>query len=56
MCGTDVLVDELAGIVGQHFGHLQNYRKALGKGIMPRKYWLDIDFPDSPPPEYERKG
>ena len=24
--------------------------------MQPGKYWLDIDFPDGPPPEYERSG
>lgn len=23
---------------------------------MRQKYWLDIDFPDRPPPVYERRG
>lgn len=35
---------------------MKNFEKQLGKPIQPRKYWLDIDFPDGPPPEYERSG
>lgn len=31
-------------------------QKHLGAPIQARKYWLDIDFPDGPPPEYERRG
>lgn len=31
-------------------------QRILGKGNKPRKFWIDIDFPDGPPPEYERKG
>ena len=49
-------IDELAGLIGRHIGGMKNFEKQLGKPIQPRKYWLDIDFPDGPPPEYERSG
>lgn len=28
----------------------------MGTPMEPQMYWLDIDFPDGPPPEYERSG
>lgn len=28
----------------------------FGKNIQLRKYWLDVDFPKYPPPEFERSG
>ncbi|RDW87584.1 hypothetical protein BP5796_03278 [Coleophoma crateriformis] len=31
-------------------------RMRCGKGIQLRRYWLDIDYPPVPPPEYERSG
>ncbi|KAL8950738.1 MAG: hypothetical protein Q9222_003235 [Ikaeria aurantiellina] len=52
----DLLKNQLTGIIGSHVGALPPIEKALGKGNQPRKFWLDIDFPDGPPPEYERKG
>lgn len=30
--------------------------RQLGKDIQVQKFWLDIDFPDGPAPEYERSG
>lgn len=48
--------DQLAGLVGMLLGTSPQFEKLLGKGNKPGKYWLDIDFPDGPPPEYERKG
>ena len=35
---------------------MRGFQKFLGTPITPGKYWLDIDFPDGPPPEYERSG
>ncbi len=49
-------IDELVGLIGRHIASMKNFEKQLGKPIQPRKYWLDIDFPDGPPPEYERSG
>lgn len=48
--------DDLAGMIGQHLGNMKSFQKHLGQSIQPRKYWLDVDFPDGPPPEYERSG
>ncbi|KAH9828752.1 hypothetical protein Tdes44962_MAKER09230 [Teratosphaeria destructans] len=31
-------------------------QRQLGKDPKVGKYWLDISFPDGPPPEYERSG
>ncbi|GAB1740885.1 hypothetical protein NU219Hw_g5961t1 [Hortaea werneckii] len=31
-------------------------RQLGGKDLKVGKYWLDISFPDGPPPEYERSG
>ncbi|KAL9581300.1 MAG: hypothetical protein Q9212_003976 [Teloschistes hypoglaucus] len=50
------LKNQLAGLVGQFLGTARPFEKLLGKGNKPGKYWLDIDFPDGPPPEYERRG
>ncbi|KAL8639472.1 MAG: hypothetical protein Q9228_003503 [Teloschistes exilis] len=50
------LKNQLAGLVGMLLGTSPQFEKLLGKGNKPGKYWLDIDFPDGPPPEYERKG
>ncbi|KAL8687433.1 MAG: hypothetical protein Q9218_006390 [Villophora microphyllina] len=52
----DYLKNQLVGLVGQFLGSTPQFEKFLGKGNKPGKYWLDIDFPDGPPPEYERKG
>lgn len=43
-------------MIGRHIASMKNFEKQLGKPIQPRKYWLDIDFPDGPPPAYERSG
>ena len=48
--------DELAGLVGHYTSGLKSVQKLLGQPIKTHKYWLDIDFPDGPPPEYERSG
>ncbi|MCJ1415530.1 hypothetical protein MMC32_001862 [Xylographa parallela] len=47
---------ELAGLVGEFIGNMRQFQKFLGAPIQTRKYWLDVDFPDGPPPEYERAG
>lgn len=48
--------NDLVGMIGHHLGNMKSFQKQLGNPIQPRKYWLDIDFPDGPPPEYERSG
>ncbi|KAL9599673.1 MAG: hypothetical protein Q9219_003661 [cf. Caloplaca sp. 3 TL-2023] len=50
------LIDQLAGTVGQILGPMAQFQKSLGEDNHPQKFWLDIDFPQCPPPEYERKG
>ncbi|KAL8828986.1 MAG: hypothetical protein Q9170_006365 [Blastenia crenularia] len=50
------LKNQLTGMVGQTVGSLPVFQKVLGADIKPRKFWIDIDFPDGPPPEYERRG
>ncbi|KAL8695924.1 MAG: hypothetical protein Q9224_003070 [Gallowayella concinna] len=52
----DALKNELTGLVGRYVGALPQMEKVLGKGNKPKKYWLDIDYPPGPPPQYERKG
>ncbi|KAL8779394.1 MAG: hypothetical protein Q9213_006962 [Squamulea squamosa] len=51
-----ILKNELTGLVGRYVGSMPQMEAALGKGNVPKRHWLDIDFPDGPPPEYERKG
>ena len=31
-------------------------QKVLGKDIKVGKYWIDVDYPEGPPQEYERGG
>lgn len=50
------LRNDLVGHVGQHTSRMPGFQKVLGKDIHPRKYWLDIDFPDGPPTEYVQTG
>ncbi|KAI4128834.1 MAG: hypothetical protein LQ338_002534 [Usnochroma carphineum] len=52
----EFLKNELTGLVGQYVGPMPPFQKALGENNKPRKFWIDIDFPQGPPPEYERKG
>ncbi|KAL8852885.1 MAG: hypothetical protein Q9221_002261 [Calogaya cf. arnoldii] len=52
----EALKNELTGTVGQYVGVMPQMERALGKGSYPKKFWLDIEIPDGPPPEYERKG
>ena len=53
---SNALIDELAGLVGQHMSGLKPVQNFLGQPVKIGKYWLDIDFPEGPPPEYERAG
>lgn len=43
-------------MVGKHLSGMKGFQKVLGTPIQTRKFWLDVDFPDGPPPEYERGG
>ena len=53
---ANIRVDELAGFVGHYLASIKNFQQLLGQPITTGKYWLDIDFPDGPPPDYERVG
>lgn len=35
---------------------IKTFQKVLGTPITIVKYWLDVDFPEGPPPQYERTG
>ena len=48
--------DELAGLVGAYMANIQQFQKFLGTPVQTGKFWLMVDFPDGPPPEYERAG
>jgi len=47
---------DLAGMVGDFVTQNKGFRRVLGQKCNIGRYWLDIDFPDGPPPEYERGG
>ncbi|KAI4207251.1 MAG: hypothetical protein LQ348_000636 [Seirophora lacunosa] len=51
----DFLKNQLTGLVGE-IGSKPIFQRALGEKNRPRKFWIDIDYPQGPPPEYERKG
>ncbi|KAI9834787.1 MAG: hypothetical protein M1819_002873 [Sarea resinae] len=48
--------EDLVGMVGNQISRDKNFRRRLGQDIRVGRYWLDIDFPNAPPPEYERSG
>jgi hypothetical protein len=48
--------DDLATTVGFHIGNQSVFQQFLGTPVVTGKYWLDVDFPVAPPPEYERAG
>ncbi|KAL9610201.1 MAG: hypothetical protein Q9167_005078 [Letrouitia subvulpina] len=52
----DRLKNELAGMTGFVVGDLPSLQQSLGKNMVPRKFWIDIDYPDALPPEYEQRG
>lgn len=52
----DGFIDDLARQVYHHVMGFRTFQKSLGLPIGLSKAWLDIDFPDGPPPEYERSG
>ncbi|KAI9651829.1 MAG: hypothetical protein M1829_002134 [Trizodia sp. TS-e1964] len=49
-------IDDLAGIVETAFSKHAAIRSRLGNPVKARRYWLDINYPDAPPTEYERGG
>ncbi|KAL9043186.1 MAG: hypothetical protein Q9214_003580 [Letrouitia sp. 1 TL-2023] len=48
--------NNLAGLVGWCVGELPSLQQILGKEMIPRKFWIDIDYPEILPPEYEQRG
>ena len=46
----------LAMFIGQTLAEAPPFRLFLGDNIMAKKFWLDFDFPDGPPPEHECIG
>ena len=56
MIGADRSKDELAAIIGTFMGSRGEFEQFAGKPLIPSRFWFDIDFPDGPPPEYERVG
>ncbi|KAL8903115.1 MAG: hypothetical protein Q9207_004137 [Kuettlingeria erythrocarpa] len=50
------LKNQLTSMVGQYVGSKPSLQSFLGEKSKPSRFWLDIDFPRGPPPEYERKG
>ena len=47
---------ELADLVGLSVKQAKAAQKLLGKDIRVGKYWIDVDYPEGPPREYERGG
>ncbi|KAH0539107.1 hypothetical protein FGG08_004345 [Glutinoglossum americanum] len=47
---------ELAEMIGEHCRTNKRFSQRLGSPVILHKFWIDIDFPDAPPPEYERSG
>lgn len=56
MDSVDSFTGELARIVIGGVANSHSFQKSLGTPLLKCKYWLDIDFPDGPPPEYARSG
>lgn len=48
--------DELAEHIRMLTAMTPGVTLRCGKEIVVRRYWLDVDFPTSPPPEFERSG
>ena len=53
---VQTLRNELAGFLGQHSSRMPVFKGILGQDIKPRKFWIDLDFPEGPPTEYYRIG
>jgi hypothetical protein len=43
-------------MVGEYCRVNQKFSQRLGNPVKLHKFWVDIDFPEAPPPEYERSG
>jgi hypothetical protein len=53
---TDHTPEELALLVGSHFSGMKSMQKGLGTPVNIKQFWIDVIFPEGPPPEYERSG
>lgn len=56
MYTTDRSPEELAYQISQDLGKRSDIQENMGFPIVPRKLWLDLHIPYSPPPEYEQRG
>jgi hypothetical protein len=54
--GIDGSLGNLARFTSYVLSTSVHFQDTMGTPIEPQMYWLDIDFPDGPPPEYERSG
>ncbi len=54
--GIDSGIDELSHLVGNELVKFPSFPRVMGVPLIIRTAWLDIDFPNGPPPEYERSG
>ncbi|KAI9784817.1 MAG: hypothetical protein M1839_001547 [Geoglossum umbratile] len=43
-------------MVGDFCRMNKRFSQRLGSPVRLNKYWIDFDFPEAPPPEYERSG
>lgn len=50
------MLDELAAGCLRDISSAPKLRRLLGANIVLGSYWLDLVYPDSPPPEYSRRG
>lgn len=49
-------IDELAEKVKHDISEHPRMQMRLGKNIKLTQHWLELKYPDSPPPEYSRQG
>jgi len=53
---TNLAPEELALLVGSHFSGMKSMQNGLGTPVKVKQFWIDVIFPEGPPPEYERSG
>ncbi len=56
MIDTNLAPEELALLVGSHFSGMKSMQNGLGTPVKVKQFWIDVIFPEGPPPEYERSG
>jgi len=56
MSETNRTLEELALLVGSHFSGMKSMQKGLGTPMKVKQFWIDVIFPEGPPPDYERSG